>query len=101
MDFYRPISGTVADAVYVLDAIIGFDAKEEATREASKYIPPGGYKQFLKPHGLQGKRLGIVRNLGSNFTVSSEVTEAFEHHVRTLRYQHSQFLTSTNCTQSV
>ncbi|XP_052287998.1 probable amidase At4g34880 isoform X3 [Citrus sinensis] len=84
LDTVGPISKTVADTVYVLDAIVGFDAKDEATREASKYIPPGGYKQFLKPHGLQGKRLGIVRNLGSNFTISSEVTEAFEHHVRTL-----------------
>ncbi|KAJ4716739.1 Amidase family protein [Melia azedarach] len=51
--------GSVADAVYVLDAIVGFDHNDEATAAASKYIPYGGYKQFLKPHGLKGKRLGL------------------------------------------
>ncbi|KAK1559989.1 hypothetical protein Q3G72_020862 [Acer saccharum] len=75
--------GTVADAVYVLDAIVGFDRNDEATREASKYIPRGGYKQFLKQCGLKRKRLGIVRN---PFVVEgSEVAEVFEHHIQTMR----------------
>jgi amidase len=30
-----------------------------ATKAASKYIPPNGYKQFLKIDGLSGKRIGI------------------------------------------
>ena len=74
----------MADAVYVLDAIVGFDHNDAATREASKYIPHGGYKQFLKPYGLKKKRLGIVRN---PFVVNgSVVTKVFEHHVQTMRY---------------
>lgn len=52
----------MSDAVYVLDAIVGFDRNDEATREASKYIPRRGYKQFLNASGLNGKRLGIVRS---------------------------------------
>ncbi|KAF2926230.1 hypothetical protein DAI22_06g110800 [Oryza sativa Japonica Group] len=55
-----PICRTVADAVQVLDAIVSYDSRDaKATRAASKYIPPGGYVQFLKPDGLKGKRIGI------------------------------------------
>ncbi|TXG64811.1 hypothetical protein EZV62_011805 [Acer yangbiense] len=82
-DTVGPICRTVADAVYVLDAIVGFDRNDAATREASKYIPHGGYKQFLKPYGLNKKRLGIVRN---PFVVNgSVVTKVFEHHIQTMR----------------
>nr|BAD68427.1 putative amidase [Oryza sativa Japonica Group] len=59
-DTIGPICRTVADAVQVLDAIVSYDSRDaKATRAASKYIPPGGYVQFLKPDGLKGKRIGI------------------------------------------
>ncbi|KAK4356151.1 hypothetical protein RND71_025122 [Anisodus tanguticus] len=55
--------GTVSDAVYVLDSIVGFDIRDlEATRTAAKFIPTGGYKQFLNEDGLKGKILGVVRH---------------------------------------
>ncbi|CAN1771183.1 Probable amidase At4g34880 [Linum perenne] len=57
--YYRPICRTVADAAHVLDTITGFDRNDPATKAAAKYIPRGGYKQFLKQKGLKGKRLGI------------------------------------------
>ena len=62
---------TVSDAVYVLDVIAGVDYKDKATIEASKYIPRGGYKQFLKPYGLKGKRLDFLRNGFFNFNNGS------------------------------
>ncbi|KAI3441233.1 PLCXc domain-containing protein [Psidium guajava] len=80
---------TVADAVDVLDVIVGFDPYDaKATREASKYIPRGGYKRFLKADGLKGKRLGIVRN-NPYFGISSgtPVAKAFHSHFKTLRKQ--------------
>ncbi|KAK4401427.1 putative amidase [Sesamum angolense] len=59
-DTVGPICRTVSDAVTVLDAIVGFDYNDaQTTRIASKYIPYGGYTQFLKANGLKGKRLGI------------------------------------------
>lgn len=76
----------MADAVYVLDAIAGVDYNDPATKAASYYIPYGGYKQFLKPYGLKGKRLGIVRNPFFNFDKGSPLTEAFNYHLQTLRY---------------
>ncbi|RVW38603.1 putative amidase C869.01 [Vitis vinifera] len=81
----RPICRTVSDAVEVLDVIVGFDYRDEATRTASKYIPQGGYKQFLNANGLKGKRLGIVRNPFYMFGNGSVLPQVFEHHFHTLR----------------
>ncbi|XP_030450095.2 probable amidase At4g34880 isoform X1 [Syzygium oleosum] len=87
-DIVGPMCRTVADAVNVLDVIVGFDPFDaEATREASKYIPSGGYKQFLKADGLKGKRLGIVRNPYFDYRSRSLVAKAFESHFNTLRKQ--------------
>ncbi|RVW96600.1 putative amidase C869.01 [Vitis vinifera] len=58
---------------------------DEATRTASKYIPQGGYKQFLNANGLKGKRLGIVRNPFYMFGNGSVLPQVFEHHFHTLR----------------
>ncbi|CAK7329529.1 unnamed protein product [Dovyalis caffra] len=87
-DTVGPICRTVSDAVYVLDAIVGFDSNDVATREAAKYIPHGGCRQFLDPLGLKGKRLGIVRDPFYNFSNvegSGLINQTFEHHFQTLR----------------
>ncbi|XP_007041914.2 PREDICTED: putative amidase C869.01 [Theobroma cacao] len=84
-DTVGPMCRTVADAVYVLDAIAGIDYNDKATIEASKYIPHGGYKQFLKPYGLKGKRLGLLRNVFFRFNNGSLMSEVFESHFPTLR----------------
>ncbi|KFK30120.1 hypothetical protein AALP_AA7G219500 [Arabis alpina] len=59
-DTIGPICRTVSDAVHLLDAIVGYDPLDEATKTASEFIPEGGYKQFLIASGLKGKRLGIL-----------------------------------------
>ncbi|CDP18700.1 unnamed protein product [Coffea canephora] len=85
-DTVGPICRTVSDAVYVLDAIVGFDPDDAvATKKASKYIPRGGYLQFLKSNGLKGKRLGIPRYTFVGFSNSSEELKAFEPHFHILR----------------
>ncbi|KAG6653457.1 hypothetical protein CIPAW_05G078300, partial [Carya illinoinensis] len=85
-DTIGPISRTVSDAVYVLDVIVGFDPQDyEATKEAAKFIPVGGYKQFLDPNGLRGKRLGVVRNPILGFLNGSSVIQDFERHLNTMR----------------
>ena len=84
--YHRPICRSVLDAVYVLDAIVGFDPRDsEATKEASKFIPVGGYKQFLNKDGLARKRLGVVRNPFSGFYNGSTAISAFEAHLTVLR----------------
>ncbi|GAB4853204.1 hypothetical protein Ancab_017391 [Ancistrocladus abbreviatus] len=85
-DTVGPICRTVSDAVYVLDAIVGFDPRdEEVTWRSSKFIPECGYKQFLNEDGLRGKRLGIVRHPFVTGLHGSTVAQVFEHHLDTLR----------------
>ncbi|CAN1771188.1 Probable amidase At4g34880 [Linum perenne] len=58
---------------------------DPATKAAAKYIPRGGYKQFLKQKGLKGKRLGIVRNPFFQFSKEdSDLATAFHKHLNTL-----------------
>ncbi|ERN13513.1 hypothetical protein AMTR_s00041p00219380 [Amborella trichopoda] len=68
----------------VLDEIVGFDWRDKkATGAASKFIPVGGYNQFLKAKGLKGKRLG---KLFLDFPKNSVEAQTFEAHFQTLRY---------------
>ncbi|XP_071723040.1 probable amidase At4g34880 [Rutidosis leptorrhynchoides] len=84
-DTIGPICRTVADAVYVLDAIAGYDQRDEGTKEASKFIPHGGYNQFLNSNGIKGKRLGIARDQFFSFESGSTEARVFEHHFKLLR----------------
>ncbi|PIN24858.1 Amidase [Handroanthus impetiginosus] len=89
-DTVGPICRTVSDAVYVLDVIAGFDLRDEATTEGSKFIPEGGYKQFLNENGLKGKRLGIVRHPFVEKIHDSAELAAFELHIGTFRQKGAQ-----------
>ncbi|KAJ7978587.1 Amidase [Quillaja saponaria] len=88
-DTVGPICRTVSDAAYVLEAIAGVDIHDHATIEASKYIPKGGYAQFLRIDGPRGKRLGVVRDFDNllYLTPGSEIAskETFRQHLNTLR----------------
>ncbi|KAL6854349.1 hypothetical protein ACP4OV_019252 [Aristida adscensionis] len=81
MDTVGPITRTVSDAVYVLDAIVGYDPRDaQATRMASRYIPEGGYMKFLDTDGLRGKRLGILRKDFFRFPSGSVQERVFAQH---------------------
>ncbi|KAK1423637.1 hypothetical protein QVD17_18943 [Tagetes erecta] len=86
-DTVGPMCRTVRDAVYVLDAIVGFDKNDAvATRRASKYIPKGGYLKHLKSGGLKGKRLGLMRAYPSfGFANDTKTLNKFEKHFDILR----------------
>ncbi|XP_028759688.1 probable amidase At4g34880 [Neltuma alba] len=84
-DTVGPICRTVSDAAYVLEAIAGVDVRDKATIKASKYVPKGGYTQFLRKDGLRGKRIGIVRYYYKFNGTSLQKT--YEQHLKTLRQQ--------------
>ena len=93
-----PICRTVSDAVYVLDAIVGFDPRDhEATKAATKFIPVAGYKQFLNKDGLKGKKLGVLRNPFVNLSNRSNAVPILESHLRTLRYKSDILLVIGQC----
>ncbi|HAK54559.1 MAG TPA: hypothetical protein DCP38_03605, partial [Acidobacteria bacterium] len=66
-----PMARTVADAVAVFDVIAGTDPADAVTaegdaRRAERYL------EFLDPNGLQGKRIGVLREM-SDETADPEV----------------------------
>ncbi|KAF7104090.1 hypothetical protein CFC21_105016 [Triticum aestivum] len=80
----RPMCRTVSDAVHVLDAIVGYDEHDAtATRAASKYIPDGGYAQFLKKDGLKGKRIGVPNGFFQRYGQAQ--LNVYKQHLATMR----------------
>jgi amidase len=59
-DTVGPICRTVADAAAVLSALTGVDPRDPATGESDGHFSTD-FSQFLDPNGLQGARIGIVR----------------------------------------
>ena len=59
-DTVGPICRTVADAATVLGTLTGVGLANPATRESEGHGLPD-YTQFLDPNGLQGARIGIMR----------------------------------------
>jgi amidase len=59
-DTVGPICRTVADAAAVLGALTGVDPRDPATSEGEGHFLQD-YTQFLDANGLQGARIGIVR----------------------------------------
>jgi amidase len=76
----------VSDAVHVLDAIVGYDALDaEATGAASKYIPNGGYGQFLRMDGFKGKRIGIPNGFFTQEIFEKKQLRAYQKHIQLMR----------------
>ncbi|NBX58232.1 MAG: amidase, partial [Gammaproteobacteria bacterium] len=63
-DTAGPMTRTVADAAVVLSALVGFDAEDGITAQASRGLCD--YTPHLKIDGLQGKRIGVARNYFGN-----------------------------------
>ncbi len=63
-----PMTRTVSDAALMLDAMAGVDFRDPKTLAFPSELRPDSYTDFLDrgQHGLQGKNIGIVRQLGDN-----------------------------------
>src|SRR5262249_51297876 len=83
-----PMSRTVADLAKLLDVIVGYDPEDPLTARGIGHIPDS-YTMFLDPKGLQGARIGILReSMGYDSEPRSEdfskVTEVFDKAVAEL-----------------
>ncbi|MBX5478472.1 MAG: amidase, partial [Pyrinomonas methylaliphatogenes] len=77
-DTAGPMARTVADAVMLLGAMVGVDARDPATR-ASQGHALSDYTRFLDPQGLRGARIGVVRKFfGFNDAVDKLMGEALD-----------------------
>ena len=61
-DTAGPMTRTVRDAALLLNAIVGVDPRDEATRE-SRGKTASDYTALLDPNGLRGARIGVARKL--------------------------------------
>jgi len=73
---------TVADAAAVLGALVGVDARDEATSpSAGKFHYD--YTQFLDARGLDGARIGVARHGMTGFSGATDAV--FEHAIQAIR----------------
>ncbi|KAK2590834.1 hypothetical protein QQS21_011471 [Conoideocrella luteorostrata] len=62
-DSVGPIARTVKDAAFLLTAIAGLDPKDNYTSASPHGEQPPNYVLACKKDGLQGKRLGVPKNI--------------------------------------
>jgi amidase len=65
-DTAGPMARTVSDAATLLGAMAGPDANDPATQTGGVRLFKD-YREFLKPGGLKGARIGVLRAEGFNF----------------------------------
>ena len=74
-DTVGPIARTVEDAARVLDALVGFDPADPVTARGVGQPPAAGYLAHVDPSGLEGARIGVLRDF---FSVSDPTNPAAE-----------------------
>lgn len=71
-----PIARTVADAAAILDATVGYDP-QDVTTAASVGMVPDSYLDVLDPNGLEGARIGVLREVfGTNADIQNVMEKA-------------------------
>lgn len=91
-DMIGPMARTVTDAAFALGTIVEFDPNNPSfitpiaapEVELDKFFTD--YTQFLNPSGLEGARIGVVRNyLGLENGVDPEITQLTEEALEIMR----------------
>jgi len=62
-DTAGPVTRTVADAARMMDVMAGYDPADPLTAKGVGRAPDGGYVSHLDERGLEGVRIGVVREL--------------------------------------
>jgi amidase len=83
-DIGGPIARSVADAVAVLDVIAGPDPADPVTEAAAEHKAER-YSDFLRADGLNGARIGVVRQISDTETADPEILERFEEALAAMR----------------
>lgn len=60
-DTAGPIARTVEDAARTLEVMVGYDPTDPTTARGDRRVPDGGYTAHLDVDGLDGARIGVVR----------------------------------------
>ena len=76
-DIAGPMTRTLEDAVAVFQVIVGEDPNDSATA-ASRGRAPETYAAALRPDGLKGARIGVLRQAYERDTTDGEVVGVFQ-----------------------
>lgn len=76
-----PMARTVADAVVMLDALVGRDERDPATWRGEKNPEEQNYAAFLDKEGLRGARIGVFCEVPDHVRDSGEYDEALFNQV--------------------
>ncbi len=84
-----PMARTVTDLAKLLDVMVGYDPEDPVTARGVSHIPES-FTQFLDQNGLQGARIGILReSMGYDAEPGSadfnKITEVFDRAVADLK----------------
>ena len=83
-DIAGPLMRTVRDTAIVYSVVAGYDPADPAT-EAGRTRVKADYTAFLKPDGLSGARLGVLRALVDTETADVEVLARMDAALTALR----------------
>ncbi len=75
-DVVGPMCRTVEDATRVMEVMVGYDPEDQLTKK-SQGKTRQNYRQFLIKNGLEGSRIGVIRELSDN-NIDPEVEALFE-----------------------
>lgn len=75
-DVVGPMCRTVEDATRVMEVMVGFDSKDPVTYHSVDKAQDN-YRQFLIKDGLNGSRIGVLREL-SEYDIDSDIKGLFE-----------------------
>lgn len=81
-DVVGPMCRTVEDATRVMEVMAGFDTKDTITKNSEGKIP-NNYTQFLDVKGLEGSRIGVLRELSDN-NIDADIKVLFEKALKDL-----------------
>lgn len=81
-DVVGPMCRTVEDATRVMEVMVGIDPDDPLTKN-SQGRTHTNYQQFLDKNGLQGTRIGVLRELSEN-NIDPEIKALFEQSLEDL-----------------
>lgn len=92
-DTAGPITRTVEDAVKTLDALAGYDPLDPLTALSRGNIPAETtYTAFLKPNGLHGKTIGVLRSFFGSEEVHEPVNRVMAEALKVLEAEDARLV---------
>jgi Asp-tRNA(Asn)/Glu-tRNA(Gln) amidotransferase A subunit family amidase len=81
-DVVGPMCRNVEDATRIMEVMVGFDSKDPITKNSLDKTPDN-YRKYLVKNGLEGARIGILRELSEHET-DPDIKTLFENAISDL-----------------